>query len=96
MLAEQVWNQRGKMITYLRCDNAKGSLSLEFKDYLSTEVTVSQDIPDDCTELNGTGHRNIVTIINMMCYMLKGAEVPKKVLVQDTIGACYIKNRFAS
>ena len=38
--AEQAWNQTGKRISYLRCDNAKEFLSSALNEYLSTQGTV--------------------------------------------------------
>ena len=42
--AEKAWNQTGKRISYLRCDNVKEFLSSAFNEYLSTQGTVLQDI----------------------------------------------------
>jgi hypothetical protein len=94
--AEQPWNQIGKRISYLRCDNAKKFLSSGCNEYLSTQGTVLQDIPDYTPELNGTAERNIRIVINMMRFMLKGAGLHKNVLAEPIIGACYIKNRLTS
>jgi len=94
--AEQAWNQTGKRIRYLRCDNAKEFLSSAFNEYLSTQGTVLQDIPDYTPELNGTAERNIRTVMNMMRSMLKGAGLPKNLWAEAIIAACYIKNRFTS
>ena len=94
--AEQAWNQTGKRISYLRCDNAKEFLRSAFDEYLSTQGTVLQSIPDYTSELNGTAERNIRIVINMMRFMLKGAGLHKNVLAEPIIGACYIKNRLTS
>ena len=56
--SEQAWNQTGKRINHLRCDNAKEFLSSAFNEYLSTQGTVLQDIPAYTPELNGTAERN--------------------------------------
>jgi hypothetical protein len=90
------WNQTGKRISYLRCDNAKEFLSSAFNEYLSTQGTVLQDIPDYTPELNGTAERNTRTVMNMMRSMLKGAGLPKNLWAEAIIAACYIKNRFTS
>jgi hypothetical protein len=94
--AEQDWNQTGKRISYLRCDNAKEFLSSAFNEYLSTQGTVLQDIRDYTPELNGTAERNIRTVMNMMRSMLKGAGLPKNLWAEAITAACYIKNRFTS
>jgi hypothetical protein len=82
----------GKRINYLRCDNAKEFLRPAFNEYLGTQGTVLQDIP----ELNGTAERNVRTVMNMMHSMLKGAGVPKKLWAEVIVAACYITNRFTS
>jgi hypothetical protein len=93
---EQDWNQTGKRISYLRCDNAKEFLSSAFNEYHSTQGTVLQDIRDYAPELNGTAERNIRTVMNMMHSMLKGAGLPKNLWAEAKIAAHYIKNRFTS
>jgi len=94
--AEQVWNQRGKRINFLRCDNAKPFLSSAFNEYLSTPGTGLQDIPNYTRGVNGTAERNILTVMNMMRSMLKGTGLPKNLWTEGIITACYIKNRFTS
>jgi hypothetical protein len=71
--AEQAWSKTGKRINYLRCDNAKEFLSSAFNEYLNTQGTVFQDIPDYTLELKGTAERNICTVMNTMRSMLEGA-----------------------
>jgi hypothetical protein len=91
--AEEAWSQTGKRISYLRCDNSKEFLSSAFNEYLSTQGTVLQDIPDYLPELNGTAKINIRTVMNMMRSMLKGAGLPKNLWAEAIIAAGYIKNR---
>jgi hypothetical protein len=94
--AEKAWNQTGKRISYLRCDNAKEFLSSAFNQYLSTQGMVLQDIPDCTPELNGNAERNIRTVMNMMRSMLKGAGMPRNLWAEAITAACYIKNPFTS
>ena len=75
--AEQAWNQAGKRITCVRCDNAKEFLRSAFNEYLSTQHTVLQGIPDDTRELNGIGQRNMRTVWNMMGSIPQGSGLPK-------------------
>jgi hypothetical protein len=75
--AEEAWNQTGKRINYLRCDNAREFLSSLFKECLSTQGTISQDILDNTPELNETAEGNIRIIMNMTRSMLKDARLPR-------------------
>jgi len=69
-------NQTRKMLNYVRCDNAKKFLSSDFEVYLSTQGTVSWDIPEYSTELHGTARINC-TIIKSMRFMLKVLGHPR-------------------
>ena len=93
--AEQAWNQTGKRISYLRCDNAKEFLSSAFNEYLSTQGTLLQDFPDCTPELNGIAERNIRSVMNMMRSMPKSAGLHKN-LCTEAITPHYIKNQFTS
>ena len=71
-------------------------LSSAFNEYLNTQGTVLQDIPDYTTELNGTAEINLRTVKNMMRSMLEDAGLSKNLWTDAIIAACYIKNRFTS
>ena len=83
--AEQAWNQTGKRISYLRCGNSKEFLSSAFNEYLCTQGTVLQYIPNYTPELNGSAERNIRSVINMMRSMLQGAGLPKNQWAESII-----------
>jgi len=83
--AEQGLSQTGKNFNCLSCENAKDFLSSEFKEYLSTQGTVLQGIPEYSSELNGTAEMNIM---NMMPSILKGAGLPKNLWVEAIMAAC--------
>jgi len=57
--------EHAKRLKYLRCDNAKEFLNSAFKECLSTQGAVLQDILDYTLELNRTPERDIWTVMNM-------------------------------
>jgi hypothetical protein len=73
--SRQAWNQTGKRMNSVRCDNAKDFLTSAFNKYLSAPGMVLQDIPHYTPEFNGTTERYIDTFMNMMRSMLKGARI---------------------
>ena len=86
---EQVRSQLDKRIAYLRCDNSE-----ECATYLSTQATVLKQIPNYTPEMNGGAKRNIKTLMNIVCGLLKNTQVPKNLWVVDVPAAALIKNLY--
>jgi transposase InsO family protein len=72
----EVQNQLGKTIKYMRSDHGGEYLSLEFGDHLKKCGIVSQLTPPETPQWNGVSERRNRTLLDMVRSMMSQADLP--------------------